>query len=151
MENSPVQGYEYLDHTADIQIHSWGPDTISAFEQASLGMFGYMTDLEVVDIDPDLDPVEATVEGEDLQSLLYQFLEELLFIFSTEYIIFKKITILEFDEKNFKIKFKAEGETWKVGKHPQGQEIKAITYSAMQIITPTADNPKAEIYVILDI
>jgi SHS2 domain-containing protein len=40
------------------------------------------------------------------------------------------------------------GEEFDKAKHPQGTEIKAITYSAMKII----ENPyKVEIYVIVDI
>jgi len=144
------RGFEYLDHTADIQIHTWGPDVKTAFEEAALGMFGYMTDIESVQIDPKKEPHCASVKGEDIYSLLYQFLEELLFIFSTEFYIFRKVTITDFNEKDFSISFKAEGETWDLSKHSQGQEIKAITYSAMKINPPTKTQP-AELWVILDI
>jgi len=140
-----------LDHTADVQIHSWGATLKQAFEQAGVAMTGYMTELDKVDIDPDLEPKEAEVNAEDLESLLYQFLEEILFIFSTEFIIFKKITILEFDIQNFSIKFMGEGEAWDRDKHPQGTEIKAITYSAMQIVPATPESQKAELWVIVDI
>jgi len=42
------------------------------------------------------------------------------------------------------------GEEFMIGKHTQGAEVKAITYSAMQILDrPEADRP--EVFVIIDI
>jgi len=35
-EDRPESGYEYLDHTADIQLHSWGPTVKEAFEKVYL-------------------------------------------------------------------------------------------------------------------
>src|SRR4051812_13328054 len=73
-----------LDHTADIQLHAWGDTLEEAFEQVALAMFSYVTDLSRVDIDPD--PAVGTlvfdVRGHDWDSLLYNYLEELLFRFS---------------------------------------------------------------------
>lgn len=58
--------------------------------------------------------------------------------------------IKEFDRENFKIKAMAIGEEFTIGKHPQGAEIKAITYSAMQIHDrPEVERP--EVFVIVDI
>ena len=41
-----------------------------------------------------------------------------------------------------------KGEPFRIGKHPQGTEVKAITYSNMQIHT---DKPTHDVYVIIDI
>ena len=43
--NRPIFGYEYLDHTADVQLHAWGPSLKEAFEQCAKAMFGYITEL----------------------------------------------------------------------------------------------------------
>ncbi|KAH0568196.1 protein archease-like [Cotesia glomerata] len=146
--NIPPCKYEYLDHTADVQLHAWGETLQEAFEQCGMAMFGYMTDLETVEINQSYD---ITAQADDLLGLLYHFLDELLFMFSAEpFLIAKKVKILEFDEENFKITARAFGEEFQLGKHPQGTEVKAITYSAMQIHTPPKTE-RPEVFVIIDI
>ncbi|KAJ8673656.1 hypothetical protein QAD02_004918 [Eretmocerus hayati] len=144
---APVK-YEYLDHTADVQLHAWGDTLGEAFEQCSMAMFNYMTDLEKVEV-KQVYHIEA--EGHDLLSLLFHFLDELLFMFCAEpFLIAKRVKILEFDRENFRIKARAAGEEFQLGKHPQGTEVKAITYSAMQIHEPP-EVERPELFVIIDI
>ncbi|XP_015109159.1 protein archease-like [Diachasma alloeum] len=144
---APIK-YEYLDHTADVQIHAWGETMQEAFEQCGVAMFGYMTELDSVEIFMTHN-IEA--EGDDIQALLYHFLDELLFMFCAEpFLVAKKIKITEFDLQNFKLKATAYGEEFMLGKHPQGAEIKAITYSAMQVLD-RPEVPRPEIFVIVDI
>ena len=76
LDDAPVQ-YEYLDHTADVQIHSWGATLTEAFEQQVVGMMGLVTDLSTVNVDPSLER-EVVVEGHDLESLLFHLLDEWL-------------------------------------------------------------------------
>ena len=52
-----------------------------AFEQCVQAMFGYMTEINTVEIS-EKQYVEA--EGEDLLSLLFHLLDEFLFLFSAE-------------------------------------------------------------------
>eukprot|EP00041_Stephanoeca_diplocostata_P005138 m.56837 g.56837 ORF g.56837 m.56837 type:complete len:202 (+) comp15596_c0_seq2:98-703(+) len=141
-------GYEYLDHTADIQIHAWGTTLENSFEQAVLGMFGYMTELKHVEID-DTATMEFEAEGHDMLSLLFNLMDEFLFRFVTEpFVVCSQIKILEFNREDFKIRVQGLGEVFDLDKHPQGTEIKAVTYSNMQI---HHDQPTNDIYVIVDI
>lgn len=55
---------------------------------------------------------------------------------------------MEFDKTNFHIKAAAYGEEFQIGKHPQGTEVKAITYSNMQV---HENEGKCEVFVIIDI
>lgn len=135
-----------MDHTADVQLHSWGVDLKEAFEQCGMAMYGYMTELDTVEIKEKL---EIEAQGDDLDGLLFHFLDELLYLFSAEsFLISKKIRIDEFNLEEFKIKCSCYGESFDLAKHPQGTEVKAITYSAMQIVQTEA---KCDIFVIIDI
>ena len=67
---------------------------------------------------------------------------------SLELNVCKKIKITEFDRDNFKITAKGYGETYDREKHTPGTEIKAITYSAMQILEKEG---RTDVYTIVDI
>jgi SHS2 domain-containing protein len=58
------------------------------------------------------------------------------------------VKIVTFDAENFKITAEAYGEPFDLAKHPQGTEIKAITYASMQVIDEV---DKHEVFVIVDI
>lgn len=135
-----------MDHPADVQIHSWGVTLEEAFEQAAVGMYGIMTELETID------PIQAEdieASGHDLESLLFNFLDECLFTFSAEpYLCGCQVQITEFKRGEFSLKATIRGEQFNLDKHPQGTEVKAITYSNLQIHQKPGE---MEIYVIVDI
>jgi len=139
--------YEYLDHTADVQCHVWGKTLEDAFMTMIPCMFNYMTDLTKIDIVPK-HTIEFSVEAHDMESLLFRWMDEFLFRFCSDQFCCKKATIISFDREKFKIKVRGEGDIWDSTKHPQGTEIKAITYSNMQI---HEKEERTDLYVIVDI
>ncbi|CAM9112778.1 unnamed protein product [Chrysoparadoxa australica] len=145
--------FEYLDHTADVQLHAWGDTLKQAMEFVVPCMFNYMTDLRTVAVD---DSMTRTihVEGTDLKALLHNYLDEFLFLFSTEGFTCCRVTIEEFERKDtFSITAKGEGEKFDLDRHPQGTEVKAITYSNMQIHEGVTHEgaKRSEVFVIVDI
>jgi len=139
--------FEYLDHTADVQIHSWGESVERAFEQAVLGMFNYMTDVNGV---LPKKFVEVTAEGSDIESLLFHLLDEFLFLSATDdFFMARQIEITEFDKENWRMKARGVGEDFDKERHGgKGTEVKAITYSAMKIIV---EEKRIDVFVIIDI
>ena len=112
----------------------------------AITMFGYMTELETVEYRKSF---EITANGHDLNSLLFHFLDELLVAFSCEeYLLFKDVEITELDLDQWSITAVGYGECMDLNKHPQGTEVKAITYSAMQI---KSTKRKCECLVVVDI
>lgn len=131
---------------SECRLHAWGDTLQEAFEQCGVAMFGYMTEIESVELKQCF---KITASGDDIESLLFHFLDELLFLFSAEpFLVCGKLEISKFDLVDFEIDCLCYGEPFQLGKHPQGTEVKAITYSAMQVIQRPAKN---EVYVIIDI
>merc|ERR1711957_1054091 len=136
MENhiSSVVQVLKLDHTADVIPQAWGRSIEEAFAQVCVAFFGYLTELDTVDLVSDVE-VEAT--GHDIIDLLYHLLDELLFSFGTELIVCRHVEILEFDLAALRVRARGKGERFDLKKHPQGTEIKAITMHQMKVLTPS--------------
>jgi len=96
-------------------------------------------------------------QAHDIKSLLFKLLDEFLFKFSTDDIVCRDVKILELNTETFYLRVQGVGETFSLDKHPQGCEIKAITYSNMQIYERVPANEekgtpaRAEVHCIVDI
>lgn len=145
----PEHNYEYLDHTADIQIHGWGSNLCEAFASTVVGMFGYMVTLEEHDMCEYT--LEVRASGHDIESLLFNFLDECLYLFHSDSFVIRSIEIAanDLDTTSYSLSATARGGFYVPGKHAQGTEVKAITYSNMQVINTSQS--KADVYVIVDI
>eukprot|EP00927_Polykrikos_kofoidii_P079146 TRINITY_DN75946_c0_g1_i1.p1 TRINITY_DN75946_c0_g1~~TRINITY_DN75946_c0_g1_i1.p1 ORF type:complete len:488 (-),score=78.61 TRINITY_DN75946_c0_g1_i1:204-1604(-) len=128
-----IRQFEFMDHTADVILHSWGSNLEEALAQVCVAFYSYMSDIDAVEIKTSFD-VEAT--GHDVLDLVYHVLDELLFAFSTELIICRRVDCLELDLTNLTARVRCHGEKFDLKKHPQGTEIKAITMHQMKVLTP---------------
>ena len=80
------QPYEAFDHTADIGLHAFGDTLAELFIHAAQGMESLMVAPEQVRV---VTSREITVEGHNAVSLLIGWLNELIFLFDTEYLLFR--------------------------------------------------------------
>ena len=64
------------------------------------------------------------ITGHDMDSLLYNLLNELLMLFCIDKLVCKQVKILAFDRDNWTITAEGKGERWSRAKHTQGTEIK---------------------------
>ena len=141
--------YEHLDHTADVQFHAWGQGMAKALEALGECLFDYVT--EIVKIDEDANWSKAfDVEGDDAHKFIFRYLDELLYKFVGEETAIRtvRVALHAWGADGYKASVRTTGEKWDLAKHPQGTEVKAITYSAMQI----HEKPdRCDLYVIVDI
>ena len=73
--------FEYLDHTADVKFRAYGDSLEKAFGNAALAMFNVMVDTSGVE---GKTGKKISAEGDDLQALLYDFLEKFLILLDSE-------------------------------------------------------------------
>jgi len=67
--------YEFLDLTSDVMFRAYGNDEAGLFVNAAKAMFSVICEIEAVS---PLKKVSVSVEGEDLEDLLYGWLSALL-------------------------------------------------------------------------
>ncbi len=141
-------GFEFMDHTADVSVKSWGKNLEDAFSQTALSLMTTIT--------PNLKKVMPKIEkkieiiSEDKYALCFDFLSEFLFIFDVEDLVFSYVSVKSIlkIEENFKLFAIAKGEQFDRNKHEIGTEVKAITYSFMNI---EEKKDKVEIRIVFDI
>jgi len=121
--------FEIIDHTADIGIVAYGADIKQVFANAAIGLFNLMADLD--DFKEDIKR-ELELSAEDVEVLLVEWLNELIYIFDVEHILFKRFEIDKLS--NTEIKAKCFGEKIQPGQHKLKREIKAATYHMLRII-----------------
>ena len=114
---------------ADLLVEATGETMGKAFANLALGMFNAMTPIGDIAEDEEF-VVEA--QGEDLESLLFNLMDEFLYLNDVESLVPRKIEIFV-DEKHFQVEAQCVGERFSRDTHETGIAVKAVTYHMMEI------------------
>ncbi|RJQ43250.1 MAG: archease [Gaiellales bacterium] len=123
-----MKAFETIEHTADIGIRAFGSSREEVFENAATGMFSLITDLESV---KPLDEYPVSVEAEDEEALLVEWLNELLYLYDSNSILFSRFRVTGMDAN--RVRGIALGEPLDPGRHRLDTDIKAVTYHMLRI------------------
>jgi protein archease len=123
-----MKRFNVIEHTADTGIIAYGTDMREAFANAAYGMFSLMADLRQVK-----EETSRYIEAEagDKESLVVSWLNELLYIFDVERILFKRFDILVLT--GTKLKADVYGEKADASRHKLRAGIKAATYHMLKV------------------
>ncbi len=120
--------FKLIDHTADIGIEVEAESLEELFRESARGMFSIICEnLEQVECAQE---TKGSVEGEDIQELMYNFLEDLLFVFEVRRMLVKDV---EVRIEGNRLEYRACGEKVNPGKHVIATGIKSPTYHMMEI------------------
>jgi SHS2 domain-containing protein len=120
--------YKPLDHPSDVGIIAYGNDRKEIFENAAYGMFSLMADLDRVEAKK---AFKISAEGDDAESLLINWLNELIFYEDSKKVLLKDFNIKLLTETQ--LEAEASGETIDMNRHFIYRPIKAATYNQLQI------------------
>ena len=120
--------FEILDHTADVGIIAYGADLKQAFANAARALFSLITELDDVE---EVLHQDIKINASDVESLLVAWLNELVYRFDTEGVLFKRFDIIQLDETY--LKAKGYGEKADSSKHSLKTGVKGATYHMLKV------------------
>ena len=134
--------FEIIEHTADVGIKAYGTDMKQAFANAAKALFSLIAELDNVE---EVTYRDIELTAPDRESLLVNWLNELIYLFDVENIIFKRFDITQLSETHLKArsygrKVDSARDELKIG-------IKAATYHMLKV----EQDDGYKVQVILDI
>ena len=145
MNNNITPRYEIFDHTADVGVRAYGATISEAFKNAACGMIDIIFHNSVPKVQAQ-GGYRIKLEGQDIEQLLVEWLNELLFIFTTEHIVISDYEIVV-DEGSCSLEAEVSGEILSEDKLRGTVEIKAVTYHMLHV----KQNAHWEVQVLFDI
>ncbi len=120
--------FEIINHTADVGIIAYGADMNETFANAAKALFSLITELDDVEEAMHRD-IELTAP--DQESLLVKWLNELIYLFDAENIIFKRFDVTQLSQTQ--LKARSYGHKVDSSKHKLKTGVKAATYHMLKI------------------
>lgn len=125
-----MKQFEFLEFaTADVVFKAYGKNLTELFKNAALALFEIMVNTKKVE--PKIRK-KISVKGDDIKSLMFKWLNELIFYVDAQGLAFSKFDV-KIDEKKMTLDAEVWGERINPEKHEIREDAKACTYHKMEI------------------
>jgi SHS2 domain-containing protein len=124
---------EQFGHGADVGVRGRGATPEEAFAGAALALEALFA-LDPASVRPGREEI-MTCRAPDLEGLLVDFLDELIFLFATRRLVFSRfdVAIEEGRPGDVSLRAKAFGERWDASRHEATVEPKGATFTALRV------------------
>ena len=136
-----MKRFRLIEHTADTGLIAYGSSLAEAFANAAYGLFSIITELNRV---REVESVSVAVSAADTESLLFEWLNHLIYVFDVERLLLKRFDITEFAEHN--LKATCWGERYEPSRHRFKLGVKSATYHMLEV-----NKEKNRVQVIFDV
>ena len=120
--------YRQLSHTADLAWRIRGASLPELFENAGGALISTLTDRRFLRLSEVRD---LTVDAPDLEALLVDWLNHLLYLFDVEGFLGREFQVVELTPQH--LRAKVWGDIFDPGRHPEKTAVKAATYHHLEI------------------
>jgi SHS2 domain-containing protein len=120
---------------------AYGKSLAEAFANAAYGLFSLIVEPNKV---KEKESRKVTVQAQDTESLLFNWINELIYIFEVERLLFKSFDITEFTGQN--LEATCWGEKYDPSRHQLKTGVKSATYHMLKV-----DGEKNRVQVIFDV
>src|SRR3989344_6419243 len=117
--------YRYLDHTADIKFQAFGKSLEEAFSNSAYAMTKIICKEKVME----RITKRIMIKGIDKKSLLYRFLDEILFLLNAKNFLLSKIKEIKIRDNMLTAVLSGDD----LGNYKLGLDVKSVTYNDMII------------------
>lgn len=127
-----MPGYKFLEGivTADLAFEATGKDLNALFENAAMAVLESQAKLETIAAKV---TKKVVLENEDVGQLLFDFLNEIIFLKDAEQLIFKTVKAAVTKNAVYKLVAELKGETIDQKKHKLGNDLKAVTMHKFKV------------------
>ena len=136
-----MKRFQLIEHTADTGLVAYGSSLAEAFANAAYGLFSIIAEISKVK-EAESYPVE--ISADDNESLLFNWLNHLIYIFDVEHFLFRRFDISKLTTK--KLKAICLGEKYDPSRHQLKTGVKSATYHMLKV-----DEGKNQVQVIFDV
>jgi len=140
-EPASVKRFRLIEHTADVGLIAYGQTLAEAFANAAYGLFSIIGELGTVKA---IESRTLDLSEEDPESLLFEWLNSLIYLFDVEMLLFKVFDIKYFDGR--RLKAVCHGEKYDPSRHRLKTGVKSTTYHMLKV-----DEERNQVQVIFDV
>ncbi|MFC2045260.1 archease [Chloroflexota bacterium] len=123
-----MKKFEFIEHTADIGLVAYGDNLAEAFANAAYGLFSIITEPESL---KESVTESVAVSAEDPESLLFNWLNYLIYIFDVEHLLLKSFIITRLSD--YELKAECRGEPYDPSRHQLKLGVKSATYHMLEV------------------
>jgi SHS2 domain-containing protein len=139
--NHKMELFRILEHTADVGFEAFGSTRAEVFANAARALMNLVVDLDSIKLQGE---VTLQIRGPDPESLLVNWLSEILFLHDAEWWIFGDFEVESLQDDS--LSARARGEKFQRPRHQIKLQVKAITYHQLAL-ERTPQGWRAQVYV----